>query len=419
MTTFPRDLQYAKFCAYGFLKNLKFFDPFLVLFLREKGLSFTDIGLLYAIRETATNLLEIPTGLLADALGRRRTMAVSFLGYIISFLMFTESVGFPTLILAMLFFSVGEAFRTGTHKAMIFEYLRIKGIESYKVHYYGHTRAWSQTGSAISALLAALIVATAASYRSVFIASIIPYLLDLVLILSYPKELDGESVALEWKRIRQRLAGAGRNFWQTFRDRGRLGAVAAAALYSGYYKALKDYLQPVLKILALSLPLLTSENEFVRTAIVVGTVYSGIYFLTAVASRRAGTFAESRPDLPSALNRATLIGALAGGGAGLALWQGYSSLAVICFIGVYMVENLRKPISVGFVSEQVDSAILTAVLSVQSQLESLLCGLFALVLGILADRLGIGLALAILSTMLVLFLPLIGAVSSRDNRESR
>ncbi len=30
--TFNKDLQFYKFCAYGFLKNLRFFEPFLMLF---------------------------------------------------------------------------------------------------------------------------------------------------------------------------------------------------------------------------------------------------------------------------------------------------------------------------------------------------------------------------------------------------
>ena len=67
--TIPKDLMYHKFRTYGFLKNLRFFDPFLVLFFREMGLSFLEIGTLFSIREVATNLLEIPTGVIADAYG--------------------------------------------------------------------------------------------------------------------------------------------------------------------------------------------------------------------------------------------------------------------------------------------------------------------------------------------------------------
>ena len=54
----------------------------------EKGLTFLQIGTLYAIREIAINILEIPSGFAADALGRRRTMVAAFLAYIVSFIVF-------------------------------------------------------------------------------------------------------------------------------------------------------------------------------------------------------------------------------------------------------------------------------------------------------------------------------------------
>ena len=138
---FNKDLQYYKFCMYGFLKNLRFFEPFLILFFLEKGLSFFQIGTLYAIREITINILEIPTGIVADSLGRRRTMIFSFIAYIISFIIFYLSAKYLLFVIAILFFAFGDAFRTGTHKAMIFEYLKIKGWNDQKVHYYGHTRS--------------------------------------------------------------------------------------------------------------------------------------------------------------------------------------------------------------------------------------------------------------------------------------
>ena len=73
--TIPKDLMYYKFCLYGFLKNLRFFDPFLVLFFREMGLSFLEIGALFSIREICTNFLEIPTGVVADAYARSAATA--------------------------------------------------------------------------------------------------------------------------------------------------------------------------------------------------------------------------------------------------------------------------------------------------------------------------------------------------------
>jgi MFS family permease len=113
----PRDKMFYQFSAYGFLKNLRFFDPFIILIFRSYGLSFLQIGLLYSIRDVATNILEIPTGLLADTFGRRRAMVSAFLSYILSFSILYFYKDFWVLVLAMILFASGEAFRSGTHKA--------------------------------------------------------------------------------------------------------------------------------------------------------------------------------------------------------------------------------------------------------------------------------------------------------------
>jgi MFS family permease len=199
--SYRKDIQYIRFCAYGFLKNLRFFEPFLYLFFLEKGLSYFQIGLLITIRELVQNFLEIPTGIMADGLGRRRTMISAFCLYIVAFIIFYLATQFWLFSIAMILFAMGDAFRTGTHKAMIFEYLRLNGWQKHKVDYYGHTRSWSQTGSAISSLLAASIVFWSGNFSSIFLFSTIPYLLDLLLMLAYPKELDGPAQTIAWNRF--------------------------------------------------------------------------------------------------------------------------------------------------------------------------------------------------------------------------
>ena len=161
---------------YGFLKNLRFFDAFFILFLVEKGVSFTQIGILYAIRELITNILELPSGIIADSFGRKSSLAASLLIYILSFALFFLFDDFWVFIIAMSLFGAGEAFRTGTHKGMIMDYLKSRGWDEYASNYYGHTRSWSQRGSALSALLAGVIVFFGGSYQVVFLYSIVPYL---------------------------------------------------------------------------------------------------------------------------------------------------------------------------------------------------------------------------------------------------
>jgi len=135
--------------------------------------------------------MEIPAGIFADTFGRRKSMLLAFSSYIISFIILFLADSFVIFIPAFILYSVGDAFRTGTHKAMIFTYLELNSWEDQKVSYYGHTRSWSQAGSAISAVAAGLLVIITGEYRIIFLISCLPYLLDLINLSTYPKSLDG------------------------------------------------------------------------------------------------------------------------------------------------------------------------------------------------------------------------------------
>ena len=283
--TFKKDLQYYKFCLYGFFKNLRFFDAFLMLFFLEKEIDFLEIGILYSTREIVILIMEIPSGVISDALGRRKILIVSFLAYIISFIVFYFSQNYITLLLAMILFAVADATRTGVHKAMIFQYLNINNWGTYKIDYYGHTRSWSQTGSAISSLLAAFFVFYTERYDVIFIASIVPYLADMALIYSYPIYLDGEIVQISGKKIKQKFNLVIVAFAKTISHLNFLMILTNLSIYTGYYKAVKDYIQPLLKYVALSMPVFAYLNNEKKIAITTGIIYFIIYLLTALVSR--------------------------------------------------------------------------------------------------------------------------------------
>ena len=181
-----------RFSLYGFLKNQRYFEPFIILFFLQQGLSFTEIGFLIAFREIFINLMEIPSGAVADLFGRRRSMMLSFSAYIVSFAIFGFSGAYWQFYIAMFFFAIGEAFRTGTHKAMIFTWLRIQDRIDEKTQVYGYTRSWAKIGSGVSTIIAVALVFIARDYSWVFFVAIIPYLAGLINFFWYPKELEGQ-----------------------------------------------------------------------------------------------------------------------------------------------------------------------------------------------------------------------------------
>jgi MFS family permease len=404
--SFKKDLQYYKFCSYGFLKNLRLFEPFLILFLLENGINFLQIGVLYSIREITRNLLEIPAGVIADSLGRKRTMVSSFLFYIFSFVGFYFASDFTFFILAIVLYAIGDAFRTGTHKAMIFDYLKLKGWEGQKVWYYGHTRSYSQLGSAVSALLAAFIVVFTQSYRLIFIFSTIPYILDLFLIVSYPKELNGNIARFEKGKVWATFKKVLLDFVFSFKDKKVLKALANLSFFTGYYRAIKDFLQPILKTFALGLPIFLFMEDKQREAIVIGLVYFIIYLLTSFSARNSGRFSAKFKSLKTPLNYTIIVGFIAGILSGIFFESGLIILSIVFFVGIYLIENLRKPIGISYVTETINRKdILATVLSAESQAHTIVAAIVAPLIGFFADRFGLAYAIIIVSSVLLLIGP--------------
>jgi len=420
--SFPRDIQYYKFSIYGFLKNLKFFDPFIILFFKEVGLSFFEIGTLFSIREIATNILEIPTGIVADSYGRRISMIFSFVSYIISFIIFYLFTRFLVYAIAMIFFAFGEAFRTGTHKAMILEYLKIKNLTKYRVDYYGHTRGWSQFGSAISSFIAAALVFYSGSYRIIFLASVIPYVFDLFLMISYPKELDGviaevrgkNSIASAFEKITNTL----KNFVGIFKKGGVVRALLNSSIYDAFFKTVKDYLQPIVKQYALLIPIFLLLEEDRRTSVLIGLVYFLLFILTMFSSRNASKVSKKMKSLNRAINVTYLAGGFLLLAMGILLFKKLYIMSIGLFVLFYMLENLKRPISLGYVSELISSKIMAAGLSSESQLKTIFVAVFSPLMGFLSDKFGIGVGLVMMSIILFAVFPVV-AVKNINDREGK
>jgi len=398
---FKRDRQYYKFCGYGFFKNLRFFDPFLMLFFVNKGLSYTEIGSLYAIREITINIFEVPSGFLADLFGRKRAMVTSFVAYIVSFLLFYQLNQYLGFILAFIFYGIGDAFRTGTHKSMILAYIKINGWEAAKTDYYGRTRSWSQRGSAIAALISGGVVFITGDYNSIFLFSIVPYLINVSLLLSYPAYLNGP------------LNGRGKTLKMIFRDHFNeirsafsslttIRAIVFTTGFTGYYKAVKDYLQPLLVASAIAVPLSMEWEESQRTAVLIGITYSCIYFMTALASRMAGQVERWFQSSERALMLLQALGYLGGFMAGVAYYFEVTWLAILLFVMILLVQNFRRPVVVNFLSNQFEEKIMATALSAESQSETVFAALFALAFGFVIDWLGVGSGIGLISFILLL-----------------
>ncbi|MDD5724098.1 MAG: MFS transporter [Syntrophales bacterium] len=373
----------ARFSLYGFLKNQRYYEPFMILLFLERGLSFTQIGILVAFREICINLFEVPSGALADTYGRRRCMIFSFTSYIIAFALFGSVRTSAYFFAAMFFFAIGEAFRTGTHKAMIFTWLRLQGRLDEKTRVYGFTRSWSQLGSAFSVIVATLFVIVTDSYSSVFYLSIAPYILGIINFMQYPDALEGN---LQGEIT---LRGVFNNLWSTLKMSLKIRhlrrLIVESMAFEGVFNAAKDYLQPVIKGMALALPLFVYMEDTRRSAIIVGVVYFILHLLSAWASRKSHRITHRAGGEEQGAARIWMGALVVYFLLAIILYMKWYYLAIIGFILLYVMQNLWRPILISRFDAYATETRGATVLSIESQAKSASTTLLAPLLGITVD----------------------------------
>ena len=376
-----------RFSLYGFLKNQRYYDPFLILAFLEKGLSFFQIGILIGFREVCTNIFEIPSGALADLYGRRRAMIFSFCAYIASFATFAMSKSLPMLFGAMFFFGLGDAFRTGTHKAMIFDWLRLQDRLDEKTKIYGFTRSWSQMGSAVSVLIAGVLVFYRGNFTDVFWFSIIPYLLNIINFLGYPAQLDGDRQSKFSLKAVARLLGKAFKNAAFFPPLRRL--VFEGMGFEGMYKASKDYLQPILEKTAIALPILMTLDVSKRTAFLVTVIYFPLYFLSSFASRNSHKIADWKGGDEGGARFMWWVNLALFALLIPALWFSWHSAMIVLFVGLAILQNFWRPILISRFDAQSTPDMGATVLSIEAQAKSLATIVLAPLLGWLVDKVDI------------------------------
>jgi len=391
----------ARFSIYGFLKNLRFFEPFFLLFLRERGLSFLEIGLLFSFREICVNIMEVPSGALADLFGRKSVMLLSLVSYIASFAIFGVAGNMAFLYLAMFFFAVGEAFRTGTHKAMIFDWLRHEGRESEKTRVYGYTRSWSQKGSALSVLLAAGLVFYSGNYEYVFWFSIIPYILGLWNMALYPSWLNRR--IKEERNIASIFAHLGKAIKTSFKKPPVRQLIFRSMVFGGQFKAVKDYLQVIIKAEIAAIPVFLALGEEKRVAVLIGVVYFVLYLLTSYASKNAFRIVKLFGSKLRASFAVIVIALITMIASGLGTYHEIYIVPVFGFLILYNLQNIHRPILISSFDDCAESDQHATVLSIESQSISVGVFLLAPIVGYAVDRFGLSALFWVVSILLGLY----------------
>ena len=372
--------QIHKFYLTEFLKTQRYFIPIMILFLQFHQLSYTEIFLLYAIQSFVVFLLEIPSGVFADLFGKKAALIISRASIIPAYALFAVADHFWVFFLAMIFIGLNKAFKSGTHKAFIFDYMEQNPSQITPSEVFGKNKFWARMGEA-SASAAGGFIAVRLGFSMVFVFALFPAVVNLINALTYEKireihRVKTFSLSMQFKHIGESLAEIkGRKIVRRL--------IINSAIFVSCMEASEKFFQPYM----------------VEARIPIewfGIVYMIILIITAFGSRYAYLF-ETKFRRMDIVNVSGWIGMVPF----VILGLGFVSVSGISlFFIILFLKSARRPAMITELNTHISSTKRATILSTDSLFRAVFLLAFLPIIGHLSDSFSIYTAMLIIGIIL-------------------
>lgn len=139
---------------YTIFSNLLILGPIIIIYYEAKGLNFTQIMLLGSISSICIVLFEVPTGAVADKIGRKLSLIIGAALWGVSLTIYVFGRSFYSFGLAEVVFALGGTFMSGAETALLYDSLKANGMESDFQRIEGRAKSYSFYAQAIGSVAA-------------------------------------------------------------------------------------------------------------------------------------------------------------------------------------------------------------------------------------------------------------------------
>lgn len=131
--------------------------PVMVLYFAEQTGSFTLGMTVLAITMVAAAIFEVPTGIVSDMVGRRKTLIVGSIAGLTSIVLYATGGSFWILAASSVLVGLSLSFFSGNNDALLHDSLKEEGREADYARYLGRTGSMFQVGLGTSAMLGGIV----------------------------------------------------------------------------------------------------------------------------------------------------------------------------------------------------------------------------------------------------------------------
>jgi MFS family permease len=354
--------------------NMAFWLPIYALFFLAHKLDFSTILFLYAVDTVFQTLLEIPSGVLADRIGRRPILMLGSLAQAAGFAIIAVGGSIPLYVIGMAFHGTALAFVSGADSAFIYDTLAAAGREDEFKQVEGRAYMYNLLGWGGAGLLGGFVAEK--SMAAPFVLSAITSLMAFFVIatcIEPPRRMIRSSMR---QLTTEALAVVRRN------PRVRAMIIFSSILF-GLLLVGHKFSQPYLQMAGIDLKM-----------------FGVIYFVWLMFAAAASNYSDRIEKRMGPVLYFLILPVLAGLPFLYWGWR-QSLLGAVLAVTHQVVWGSLRPQMAGLINSEVGASVRATVLSMAGLGSSLVYVLAALLIGSVADRQGLPAGLLYLGAAMI------------------
>ncbi len=351
-----------------FFASLYFYAPVGTLYLQGKGLNYVQINSMWGIIMGTMFLTEVPAGIIADRMGRKRAINIALGLQVLGEVIYIFADGYLLFALAAFVGGLGFAFGSGCIEALVYDSLRAKKREAEMTKAMGLISAGQRLANVFAFAVGGIFMRQLTQTRFVTAIALTAFMVTIGWWLTFAlqeapvEQEDGQSTQSPLA-----LLSDGVKLLQKNPQFRRLAWLSLATL------PFRDYLsglyQPYFVSVGVSPTWLGLALALASGLSVLGARYA-YCFDTHLSTRWSLLLSTGLPGV--------LYLILAG--------TQHPTLVVIVFLLLYASTSLKLPILSAYLNQHIESHNRATVLSLLSMASGLYEALMGLLIGHLADR---------------------------------
>lgn len=190
----------------NFFTDFVLFAPVAIIYFEKVTGSYALGMSIFSVAYFSSALFEIPTGVVSDMVGRKVTVILGALNSFICLLLYAIAGNYSVLFIGAIFQGLSRSFYSGNNNALLYDSLKEENKEDRYHFYLGKTSSMFQAALAIASLLGGFMAAISLSL--VMWVSVIPQIFTLLasFLLKEPKKTYDKNEANIYSHLGEALS---------------------------------------------------------------------------------------------------------------------------------------------------------------------------------------------------------------------